>query len=122
MCFYERKDAAIKELKRSSIRPLNYTSPIQILLWKLGLKIRPAHYNSFLCNVILMGLWFAVVWGPLMWLLEWRTMSISVPSAIGLSAIAGALFGIGMAIYYKWSARKHGLSKWEDLLGQQKIA
>lgn len=122
MCFHDRQKAAIKELKESSIRPLNYTSPIQSLLGRFGIKIRPAHYNSFLRNATFMGLWFSVSWGLLMWFLEWRAMSISIPNAVGLSAFAGVLFGIGMATYYKWSAQKHGLSKWEDLLREPRNA
>jgi len=116
MCFYETKEAAINELKESNIRPLNYTSPIHILFWKLGFKIRPAHYNSYLRNATFIGLWFSVVWGLLMWFFEWRSMSISIPVAVGFSVFAGALFGIILATYYKWSARKHNLSKWDDLL------
>ena len=62
-----------------------------------------------------MGIYFGIAWGILMWFLLWSGQSMSVWVAMVASFAAGLLFGVSMAFYYRHSARKHSLSKWEDL-------
>ena len=89
--------------------------PALIILWKLGIKAKPPHYNSFLKNTLSTGLWFAAGWGILMWFLQWRSMDISVSGAIASAIVTGIGFGVAIAAYYKSSARKHRLSSWVEL-------
>lgn len=118
MSFEKRKEAALQELNESGILKLNSLPPVLILLWKLGIKSKPPHYDSFLNNTFSMGMWFAVVWGVLMWLFE----GFSVSGAVLSSLVAGVFFGIAMASYFKVSARKHKLSNWIDLPTEKRDA
>jgi len=117
--FEKRKEAAMQELKESGIWKSNSMPPALIILWKLGVKAKPPHYNSFLKNALSMGLWFAAVWGVLMWLVQWRSMGLPVSGAIASALVAGVIFGLAMAAYYKSSARKHQLSNWVDLPSEE---
>ncbi|WP_376692948.1 DUF6404 family protein [Wenzhouxiangella sp. EGI_FJ10409] len=115
MSFEKRKEAAMKELKEPGIWKSNSMPPALIILWKLGVKAKPPHYNCFLRNALSTGLWFAAAWGVLMWLVQWRSMGLSVFGATVSALAAGVFFGVAMAAYYKSSARKHQLSNWVDL-------
>jgi uncharacterized membrane protein YfcA len=60
------------------------------------------------------GVFFGVSWGALMWL--WRGRS-EWSSLLGLavgSTVAGLLFGLWMARYYKRRAQDLGLPSWEE--------
>jgi|SRR5690606_32238884 len=120
MCFEKRKKVALEELKKSGIWRSNYMPPALKLMWKIGLKVRPPHYNYFLHNALSLGLWFAIAWGILMWFFQWRSMEISILVAIGFAAATGIFFGVFMASYYKWSAKKHHLSSWSELTLEKK--
>lgn len=122
MSFEKRKEAAMQELKESGIWKSNSMPPALIILWKLGVKAKPPHYNSFLKNALSTGLWFAAAWGVLMWLVQWRSIGLSVSGAIVSSLVAGVIFGVAMAAYYKSSARKHQLSDWVDLPSKERDA
>ena len=115
MSDHERKfQAAMKELEGSGIWRSNY-APIALRLQRrFGQQARPPHYASFWKTTSGYGFWFAGIWGIWMWSTTWRAQGYSIPSAIGSAVMAGALFGAIIAGYYVWSARKHGLSRWED--------
>lgn len=115
MSYYKRKEAAMQELKNSRIWKSNSMPPALIISWGLGIKAKPPHYNSFMNNALSMGLWFSAVWGILMWFTQWRSLDFSVSGVITFALVAGTFFGVAMAAYYKWSARKHQLSNWVDL-------
>ncbi len=107
--------AALAELERTKIWPSNYNPPLLRLQRRLGWPARPPHYAPFWGIVVGYGIWFGVVWGLLMWFAAWRGQGFLPVVAIGTAAFAGALFGGMMALYYRISHRKHGLSRWEDL-------
>ncbi|RUO31997.1 hypothetical protein CWE12_03125 [Aliidiomarina sedimenti] len=115
MSFEIRKQAAMQELKASGIWKSNSMPPALIILWKLGIKAKPPHYKRFMQNALPLGVWFAVVWGLLMWFLQWRHQGFPVSAAIVTALVGGVFFGVFMAAYYRWSARKHQLSDWVDL-------
>jgi len=70
-------------------------------------------FQRFLPQFIASGTYFAVTWGPLMWLFQWRYQDISVADAMITSVGTGAIFGLAMAIYFRWKARNFGLPEWE---------
>jgi preprotein translocase subunit SecG len=49
-----------------------------------------------------------------MWLMLWRGQDMPVALAVVTAAIAGLFFGLSMACYYRWRARKLALPAWED--------
>ncbi len=93
---------ALDRLCETRIWPSHYASPLYRLLWRLGVNLPPPHFNGFLANFAVSAAFFGIVWGLLMgltgggWLLR-------------ESILAGGLFGLWMAIYYRFSARKHKL-------------
>jgi uncharacterized BrkB/YihY/UPF0761 family membrane protein len=115
MTFEAKKQAALGELEESGIWRSNYLPPVLLFCWWLDLEVRPPHYNGFWTNAIPIGLFFAVLWGFFMWLFVWGPSVASLPSAAGSALLAGGLFGLFMGLYYRWSARRHGLSRWSDL-------
>jgi hypothetical protein len=60
-----------------------------------------------------MGGFFGVMWGAVMWLLQWQFWLMPWDEALAVSAGAGLLFGLAMAGYYRWRARKLGLPSWD---------
>ncbi len=122
MDFEAKRDAALKELSKAGIQKANYRPPVLLLAWKLGLKQRPPHYNTFWANTLFNGIWFGVMWGLAMWILLWRSEGMPVLGALLAALFAGFLFGSMMAAYYRWSARKHGLTSWDEFDGTEHLS
>ena len=113
---FDRKySRSIQELEGTSIWKSNYLPTTYRLQRLMGLRVKPPHYNSFLWNAVSLGLYFGLAWGALMWLLFWQRSDASVSAALLAALSAGLLFGLSMAAYYRWSARKHALSDWDEL-------
>ncbi len=66
MSFQDKLKAAQKELSETKIWKSRSNPPIFVLLRKLGLNIRPLHYNTFAINFVSASIWFGVLWGLLM--------------------------------------------------------
>jgi hypothetical protein len=114
MRFDEKLTAALRLLASTGILRGNYAPPLHRLLWKLGAKIPPPHFLSFTANFVWSGIWFGVVWGLLMWFTWSRTHGISVERALTVSIFAGLFFGLSMAAYYRYGARKHRIPLWKE--------
>ncbi|MBM1690986.1 DUF6404 family protein [Sulfitobacter geojensis] len=113
---HERKfEAALAELATTDMWAGNYKPPLLNVQRRLGWMVRPPHYASFWRVMLGYALWFAPVWGILMWFVSWRGQGFSLVSAAGAAAFAGILFGGMMALYYARARRRYKLSKWEDL-------
>lgn len=115
MSYQSKLEKAQAELAKTGMRESNYNPPLFMLLIKLGLKIKPVHYNSFIKNFTFSAIYFGLIWGFLMWFTTWSTNRLPIVNAVATSIVAGILFGLIMALYYKRSAAKHKLSKWDDL-------
>jgi len=115
MLFQNKLEAAQKELSESEIwRPS--PNPIAFkLLRKLGLNVRPLHYNSFTVNFLSQSIYFGVVWGLLMWFTTWQSQNMPIQTALISSVGSGSVFGLLMATYYWRNAKKHNLSSWQQL-------
>lgn len=115
MSFEQKKRAALAELEASGIWRMNAMPPAYRLFWKLGFNVRPPHYKSFWQNAVSLGVYFACAWGLVMWFWQFRAIGMSFGYVAGMAAVAGVWVGAIMGIYYRWSARKHRLSRWSDL-------
>ena len=115
MSFQNKLEAAQKELNEANIWKSNHTPQIVVLLRKLGFNIRPFHYCSFKSNFITASLWFGIIWGIIMWFTSWKNDHMPIQIAIFTSLLAGVVFGLFMALYYKRSAKKNNLSNWHTL-------
>lgn len=107
--FLARRDIALRLMSAKGLRHTSYAPMFHRVLWYCSIPIRPPHFASFLANFLLMGGWFGCF---LIGLLLW---SLPGSVAILLSTLAGILFGVAMASYFAYSARKHELPDWSQL-------
>ncbi len=110
----EKVDHLLDDLGRKGVSRFTTAPPIYRLLWQLGIEVPPPHFIGFWPLALGMGLFFAVTWGLLMWLLLWRTQNMPLVIGFASSVLAGFGFGVVMAAYYRWRARKLALPRWED--------
>jgi hypothetical protein len=106
---YLLNDLGQKRVNKYTIAP-----PLYRLLWRLGIKVLPPHFAGFWSLTLFMGAFFAVGWGILMWLMAWHGERMPAKAAVGVAAIAGFLFGLAMAGYYRWHSRQLTLPPWKD--------
>lgn len=103
-------EMAVAGMKASQANPLGAR-----LLAKAGFRTIPAPYRSFQSNTLFMGLYFGVLWGVLMYFWIWRGQNMTVQHAVAAAAVAGLLFGLGMAAVANWQRKRWHLSRWQDL-------
>ena len=116
MTFEERYGLAISELKSTPIVEGNYAPPMHRLLRRLGVRVRPPHYCPIWFNIFATGIPFAILWGVLMWLILWQSQNIETGMAFAAGLIAGAIFGVFMSLYYRWSFNRNELTQWDKLV------
>ena len=114
MRFEQKLTAALGLLASTGMWRSNYAPPLHRLLWKLGAKTPPPHFLGFTVNVVSAGVWFGVAWGLLMWFIVWSRQGMSPYAAIVAALFAGVFFGLCMAAYYRYGARKHRIPLWRD--------
>jgi len=93
--------------------------PFHRLLWRLGLDVRPPHFEQFGRNAGLMGL----VWGSCMTVFAVLYALHLHPGAglavigkvIVVAVVAATVFGLVMATVVRARARKARLPPWEDV-------
>jgi hypothetical protein len=114
MRFEQKLTAALGLLASTGIWRSNYAPPLHRLLWRIGARVPPPHFLSFTANFVSAGVWFGVVWGLLMWFIVWSHQGRSPNAAFVAALFAGLFFGLCMAAYYRYGARKHGIPLWRD--------
>lgn len=113
--FDKHKNAALAHLASTPIRSGNYQPLITILLWWMGVRVKPPHFQSFPANILTSGAYFAIVWGVLMWFILFSPRDASGVAVMQLSVLVGLIYGVIMAFYYRLSARRHNLPDWHSL-------
>lgn len=111
---FDRKlQAALAELEAAGLTGSSYDLPLDRGLRKLGLRLRPSHYQSFTLNALKWFGFFAAVTSATMWALD---VSDRDPLLILIQvSIGGVLFGMFMALCHRRDRRKHRLSDWDAL-------
>jgi Family of unknown function (DUF6404) len=112
MPYPQAVNEALEKLATTGIWRSNYAPPVYRLLWRAGVKVPPPHFAGFARNFLLNGVWFCVAWGLIMWFSTWSRSGVSGLHALVSSVIAGAVFGLAMAFYYRHGARKYQLLQW----------
>jgi membrane associated rhomboid family serine protease len=113
MTHAEKVAYLLRDLGQKGIGQYAIAPPAYRLLWRLGIEARPPHFARFWSLAAAMAVGFGIVWGILMWFAVWQQSS-SVIMAVTTAALAGLLFGVIMAAYYRRQARKLALPGWED--------
>lgn len=117
--FIARRDRALRLLEKTGMAKSSYCPAWLGLAWRCGLRWRPPHFAGFLPTALANGFYFAVVWGTIMWVFSWRAERMPLSQVLLFAAMAGALFGLGMATAYAQARRKHRLPTWQGLEGSQ---
>ncbi len=112
--FDQRLRQALALLDAKGMRQSTCAPPLFRLLWKLGAKVPPPHMAGFAFNSLLMGGFFGVFWSLLMWLMLWGRQGMPLVIVAAAALLAGALFGLTMAWYLRYHARKHAIPRWQD--------
>ena len=108
---FERKyTKAIEELSNTTIRRWSYLPPAHRLAVKFGIQFRPPHYNSFVSTFIAFALFMSLTMVISGWIVGLSSLTITI-----LNFIGGIVMGLWMALYIRFTAQKHNLSKWSDL-------
>lgn len=106
-----------KHMAAMGVSPSTAAPPIWRLLWRLGVELPPPLFMSFWQAAFFMGGFFGVSWGLVMWLVQWSRQGMPFELVLGACASAGVLFGLCMAAYFRYLARKHELPSWEAYIG-----
>jgi len=59
--------AALRHLDAAGVQRRHSAPPLHRLLWRTGVNAPPPIIASVASNALLMGIWFALGWGVLMW-------------------------------------------------------
>jgi hypothetical protein len=113
--FQAKRDEALRLLARTGMWKSNDCPPLLRLLWKFGLAVPPPHFAGFTVTAVVAGGFFALAWGAIMWLLSWGGASFNASAMAFNAAVAGTVFGVGMAAYYGHGRRTHSLPAWSSL-------
>ena len=119
MDFREKVELAVGDVvARGVARPTAAPFPYRVL-WRLGARVRPPHFQGFPALVAVNGLTVALSFAvPLTLVLVLRNGPGYLPAALHnvlmtTSGAFGLLCGLGLAAYYRLSARRLGLPDWE---------
>jgi hypothetical protein len=115
MNYPSKLSSALAILAATGMSRSSYEPPLYRLLWRVGLFLPPPHFASFGFNFVFMAASFGTLWGAIMWVLVWSWLGGSGVAAAIAAAAAGVLFGLTMAAYYRYGARKHKLPLWSRL-------
>ncbi|WP_312736179.1 DUF6404 family protein [Stenotrophomonas sp.] len=107
--------AALRHLDLAGVHRRHSAPPLHRLLWRMGFNAPPPILASVASNALLMGSWFTVGWGVLMWLLVWRNTHMPAGGAVFSALLAGVLFGLLMAVVMRVMRLRRGLPLWRDL-------
>ncbi|MBB4302293.1 hypothetical protein GGD81_001320 [Rhodobium orientis] len=111
---YEQKYAkAIAELKNAGLVRQEYSPDKNFIYRTFGVRLRPPYYFEFWRSVLLYGGLLAVGLTFSSWLIGLHPRTIE--GKIFFLVFQGAFFGFFMTLINKNKARKHKLSRWEDL-------
>lgn len=102
------------EFPQKGIPKSSYAPPLYRLIWRLGIKSTPPIFASFTKIFLTQSLIFTVLWGVLMYLILWRKQNMTIESMVWNACFAGVLFGLMVAAFLKWQAKKYNLPSWNE--------
>jgi hypothetical protein len=115
-------DAAVDFLRARGVAADEAAPPLFRLLWSLRVFVPPPLFLGFASLVALMGGSFAVGMAPVcliamvaVWLLasDQLTLRDALAIAAGMSLAAGTLFGLAMAAWFRYQARRLSIPDWQ---------
>ena len=117
MTHQEKLELMHRHMETIGVRESTYAPPAWRLLWRLGIEVPPPLFTPFLPGALAMGAFFGLFWGLAMWAVLWARQGLPF-SVMAIAALsAGTLFGLIMAAYFRYLARKHSLPTWAAYRG-----
>ncbi|GGA87174.1 hypothetical protein GCM10011521_27000 [Arenimonas soli] len=113
----EKVEAMQRHLVPLGFSPYTLAPPAWRMMWQAGLQTPPPIFMGFLPLAFGTGLFFAIGWGLLMWVFMWWREGMTVAASAGVALLAGLFFGLAMASYYRYYAKKHRLPDWPNYRG-----
>jgi Family of unknown function (DUF6404) len=111
---HEQKVACFEKLIRDrGYWVSNAIPPLCRLLWRMGYKTPPPCFLSFPVAAISAGLAFAFIYGAFMWLFVWPA-NVALSRVLTMCAVAGILYGLAMATFWRIRAKQLDLPAWND--------
>jgi hypothetical protein len=110
MTHRKKVDYFIADVKKRGISESTSAPPLWRLAWGLGIQLPPPKFMRFGSLALVTAIPFGLLWGLAMWFLIWRQRGIWWSASAG--AAAGLFFGLAMAGYFRFSARKLDLPPW----------
>lgn len=97
----------------------SFAPPLYRAVWKLGFEIPPPHFSSFTQLALFQGAYFALAMGLAMALTEafFFELPWGFAGCLAAAVIAGAFFGLFMAIAFRVQARRRQLPLWRNYHG-----
>ena len=110
----EKVDRFVEDLTSRGAWKSNIAPPLWQLLWRLGVKTPPPLFLSFPKTLLIMGPVVGLLWGVIMWHLQYRDAGRTVLYAAILSAVFALVFSVVYAGIMGWMRKKYGLTTWEE--------
>jgi len=113
MTHREKVKYFIAEMKNRGVPTFTAAPPLWRLIWLLGFKAPPPYYESFVTLAVISGIFLGVCFMGFTLLIGWLPAA-----AIGLSALAGCLFGVRWASSFRRRMDKISMPDWSDYPGR----
>lgn len=114
MAYLEKLNAFAREMEQHGVRSSTAVPPMCRALSHLGFELPPPLFQSPAQMVGCLGIPFGVLFSGAMYVTRWRSQGVSVVATVMLGVIAGVLFGLLLAWYYRRLARKYVLPTWSE--------
>ena len=107
-----RVQALYRHLDKLGASRIDVVPPLWRLLWRFGFHLAPPPFQSFGFNAVLTGGSFAIALGLFLWWIS--PQSYPLPTFVGYMAFISVAFGLAMATYARYLARRFQLGNWDD--------
>lgn len=118
MTHQEKVKLLITDLGQRGVSEYTVAPPLFRMIWKFGAQARPPHF----VNSVLFALGSGAVFGGFMvmfmLIFVWPLQVLPLWAALVIGVIAGAAYGVTLAAYYRWQARKLSLPDWKSYSGK----
>jgi hypothetical protein len=119
MTHSEKLKTMQEHLAKLGVSQSKSAPPFWKILWRLGIEVPPPLFLGFWPIALFMGSFFGVFWGLFMWLFHWSDQGKPLVAILVGAILAGVMFGLCMAAYFRHLARKLDLPAWTSYTGEQ---
>jgi hypothetical protein len=104
--YRDRMLAIADEVEAQGVSRYRSAPPLYRFLWRLGFRVKPPLYQSFVMSVVTNGAGFAITLGLFKLLFDAFTDGSSPSATIVASCVGGLVFGLIMAFTLGRQARR----------------